>query len=306
MSRVLSRGVRTLWLDKLANILVVVLLMEMMVAAGLGVCLSDLAAVARNVPLLIRAGLANYVLVPAIAISLLYLFQASPIVALGFLLVSVCPGAPFAPALTAIAKGQVAVSVGLMVILAASSAVVAPLLLSSLSRLITHGANLKIDTVKIVTTLLMTQFIPLGIGLLIRAKRPLIAEKLKKPANLLSAVLSLLVFALIIALQYRTLVEVRAKGYLEICILIFLFLAAGLVLGGQPIALCKAIGLTTAARNVGVALVIATASFPDTAAVTAVIVFAIFQTMILVLFALLLARVSATLQSLRRAFETTI
>ena len=306
MSRVLSRGVRTLWLDKLANILVVVLLMEMMVAAGLGVCLSDLAAVARNVPLLIRAGLANYVLVPAIAISLLYLFQASPIVALGFLLVSVCPGAPFAPALTAIAKGQVAVSVGLMVILAASSAVVAPLLLSSLSPLITHGANLKIDTVKIVTTLLMTQFIPLGIGLLIRAKRPLIAEKLKKPANLLSAVLSLLVFALIIALQYRTLVEVRAKGYLEICILIFLFLAAGLVLGGQPIALRKAIGLTTAARNVGVALVIATASFPDTAAVTAVIVFAIFQTMILVLFALLLARVSATLQSLRRAFETTI
>jgi BASS family bile acid:Na+ symporter len=295
-----------LWLDKLANILVVVLLVEMMVAAGLGVCLSDLAAVARNVPLLIRAGLANYVLAPAIAISLLYLFQADPIVALGFLLVSVCPGAPFAPALTAIAKGQVAVSVGLMVILAASSAVVAPLLLSSLSRLITHGANLKIDTVKIVTTLLMTQFIPLGIGLLIRAKRPLIAEKLKKPANLLSAVLSLLVFALIIALQYRTLVEVRAKGYLEICILIFLFLAAGLVLGGQPIALRKAIGLTTAARNVGVALVIATASFPDTAAVTAVIVFAIFQTMILVLFALLLARVSATLQSLRRAFETTV
>jgi bile acid:Na+ symporter, BASS family len=295
-----------LWLDKLANILVVVLLMEMMVAAGLGVCLSDLAAVARNVPLLIRAGLANYVLVPALAISLLYLFQANPIVALGLLLVSVCPGAPFAPALTAIAKGQVAVSVGLMVILAASSAVVAPLLLNSLSPLITVGANLKIDTVKIVTTLLMTQFIPLGIGLLIRAKRPLIAEKLKKPANMLSAVLSLLVFALIIALQYRTLVEIRAKGYVGICILIFLFLAAGLVLGGQPIALRKAIGLTTAARNVGVALVIATASFPDTGAVTAVIVFAIFQTMILVLFALLLARVSATLQSLRRAFETTV
>ena len=287
-----------LWLDKLANILVVVLLMEMMVAAGLGVCLSDLAAVARNVPLLIRAGLANYVLVPAIAISLLYLFQASPIVALGFLLVSVCPGAPFAPALTAIAKGQVAVSVGLMVILAASSAVVAPLLLNSLSPLITHGDNLKIDTVKIVTTLLMTQFIPLGIGLWTRAKRPLLAEKLKKPANLLTALLSLLVFALIIALQYRTLVEIRAKGYLEISILVFLFLAAGLVLGGQPVALRKAIGLTTAARNVGVALVIATASFPDTAAVTAVIVFAIFQTMVLVLFALLLARVSATLQSL--------
>jgi bile acid:Na+ symporter, BASS family len=104
-------------------------------------------------------------------------------------------------------------------------------------------ANLKIDIVKIVTTLLMTQLIPLGIGLLIRAKRPRFAERLKKPAKLLSAVLSLLVFASIMALQYRTLAEIWAKGYVGICTLIFLCLAARWVFGGQPIALRVAIGL---------------------------------------------------------------
>jgi BASS family bile acid:Na+ symporter len=137
----------------------------MMVAAGIGVSLSDLRGVLRDVPLLIRAGLANYFLVPAISISLLYAFQVKPLVAFGFLLVGVCPGAPFAPLLTGVAKGHVAVSVGLMVILAASSAVLAPLLLSSLSPLLTHGASLEIDRVKIVATLLMDQLLHLIIGL---------------------------------------------------------------------------------------------------------------------------------------------
>jgi hypothetical protein len=38
---------------------------------------------------------------------------------------------------------------------------------------------------------------------------------------------------------------------------------------GQVIGIRRAVGLTTAVRDVGVALVIATASFPDSAAVTA-------------------------------------
>lgn len=211
-----------------------------------------------------------------------------------------------APALTAMAKGHVAVSVGLMVILAASSVVLAPPLLSSLSPLLTHGANLKIDSVKIVTTLLMIQLLPLIIGLWVHAKRPLLAERLKRPANLLSAVLSLLVFALIIILQYRTLTEIHAKGYFGICLLVLLCLATGWVLGGQPIAVRTAMSLTTAARNLRDALVIAPVSFPDTAAVTAAIVFAIFQTILLGFCALFFGRVFPTLRSLLNAIEITV
>jgi bile acid:Na+ symporter, BASS family len=284
-------------LDKIANVLVLVLLIEMMMATGLGVSWSDLAGVAKNSKLLARAGLANYILVPAIAILLLYVFQAKPLVAVGFLLVAVCPGAPFAPPLTAMAKGNVPISVGIMLILAASSAVLAPLLLSVLLPLIARGANLKIDAVKIVTTLLMTQLLPLGIGLLVRSKRPRLAEKLQKPANLISAALSIVVFTLIIAIQYRTLAEIRWKGFVGISVLLLLCLAAGWTLGGHEIGIRRAFGLNTGARNVGVALVIATASFPDSAAVTAIIFFAIFQTLGLVTIAVWVGRIPSSLQS---------
>lgn len=282
--------------DKLVNPLVLILLIEMMVATGLGVSFGDLAGVVKNAGLLARAALANYVLVPTAAILLLYLFQTDPMVSAGFLLVAVCPGAPFAPPLTAMAKGDVQVSVGLMVILAASSAILAPILLRFLLPLMARGANLKIDMFKIVTTLLMTQILPLGIGMLVHSRLRKRAEKLQKPANLLSAVLSLVVFALIISLQYRTLAEIRWVGFVGLALLILLCLAAGWIVGGQVSGIRRAVGLTTAARNVGVALVIATASFPDSAAATAVIVVAMFQTLLLALIALWMGRFSSVPQ----------
>src|SRR4051794_22477588 len=100
--------------DRLINLLVTITLVEMMVAIGLNVTFADLAGVVRNRRLLLRAGLANYVGVPAATVGLLFLFDPHPMVAAGFLILAVCPGAPYGPPVTAIAKGNVAVAVGLM------------------------------------------------------------------------------------------------------------------------------------------------------------------------------------------------
>jgi bile acid:Na+ symporter, BASS family len=108
--------------EKLANVLVLVLLFEMMISVGLGISIRDLVVAFTGVSLLLRAAVANYILVPLIAAFLLYLYQVPAIVAVGFLLIAVCPAAPFAPSLTAMAKENVAVSAGLMLALAASSA----------------------------------------------------------------------------------------------------------------------------------------------------------------------------------------
>jgi predicted Na+-dependent transporter len=179
-----------------------------------------------------------------------------------------------------------------MVILAASSAIPAPILLSFFSPLTARGANLKIDRFKIVTTLLMTQILPLGIGMLVHSRLRKHAEKLQKPTNLLSAILSLVVFVFIISLQYRTLAEIRWLGFVGLTLLILLCLAADWLVGGHDWN-SPAVGLTLAARNVGVALVIATAGFPDSPAVTAVIVVAMFQTLLLALVALWMGRFSS-------------
>ncbi len=101
-----------------------------MLVMGLTVTSDELINVLKNGGLITRSLLMNYACVPAITIVLLRVFDAAPEVAVGFLIIAVCPGAPYAPPLTAIAKGNVPVAVGLMLVLASSSALLAPLLLS--------------------------------------------------------------------------------------------------------------------------------------------------------------------------------
>src|SRR5262245_13488089 len=141
--------------DQLINVLVTVTLIEMMAAIGLRVTLADLVGVARNWRLVARATLANYVVVPAVTVGLLLWFDPHPMIAAGFLILAACPGAPFGPPFTALAKGNVAVAVGLMAILAGSSAPLAPILLHYLMPLVSGSEELKLDATKIVTTLLV-------------------------------------------------------------------------------------------------------------------------------------------------------
>src|SRR5262249_53774771 len=183
-------------------------------------------------------------------------------------------------------KGNVGGAVGLMAILAGSSALLAPLLLHILLPLMSDDENVRVNVVKMVSTLLIAQFLPLCIGLGIRQWRPALADRLKKPANLLSLVLNLATFGVILIVQWDMLMGIPIRAYLGMLALILVAVAAGWLLGGPGSATRTAMTMATAVRNVGVSLVIATGSFAGTSAVTAATAFAIFQTIVMALVAL--------------------
>ena len=271
--------------DYVINILASITLVEMMVTIGLGVNLSDVLNVGRKGGLVARSALANYVLVPAAAVGLLLLFRTQPMVAVGILVVAACPGAPYGPPFTSMAKGNVAVAVGLMVILAGSSAIVAPILLRVLLPVVTGDSSLNINVAKIVGTLLGAQLLPLGAGLWLRRQYPTWADTLKRPATLLSTLLNLVTLGVILFLQFRVLIGIRLVSYLGMLLLVIATIAAGWVSGRNMNEDQKSMVLTTGVRNVGVGLVIVSSSFPGTAAITAAIAFALFQTIVLSLIA---------------------
>lgn len=272
--------------DKLINLLAAITLIEMTITIGLGVEVSDVVAVGRKWSLVARALVANYLLVPAAALGLVVLFRADPMVAAGFMVVAVCPGAPYAPPFTAMAKGNVTMAVGLMVILAASSALLAPLLLGILLPMVARNAPLKINVLKMTATLLGAQLLPLCLGLWIRHRRPFVADKLKKPASALSLLLNILLLTTILVVQFRILLSVSLRGYFGMMLLLAACVLAGLLIASrESVEDTKGVVLTTSVRNVGVSLVIATASFPGTAAITSATAYAIFQTLIIALIA---------------------
>ena len=288
-------------IDQVINLLATVTLVEMMVTTGLGVKFSDVLHVSKSWNLMARALFANYILVPGAAVGLLLLFHAKPMVAAGFLVAAVCPGAPDGPPFTSMAKGNVTVAVGLMIVLAGSSAIVAPLLLAVLLPLLAGNAAVEVNVFKMVCTLLGAQLLPLCLGLWIRRSRPLLADRLKRPASALSLALNVLLLGVIFLVQGRTLSEIRLRGYVGMLCLVLACMGAGWLMGGRAAEGSKGMVLTTSVRNVGVGLVIAAGSFPGTAAVTSATAYAIVQTILIALVAVAWGRLTPGISLVKQA-----
>jgi bile acid:Na+ symporter, BASS family len=264
-------------LDQAISVLVAVTLIEMMLATGLGARLVDVIGAARDVRLVLGASLANYVAVPFAAVLLLLLADADPMAAAGILILAVCPGAPYAPPLTALARGRTATSVGLMVILAGSSVVIAPLLLFFMLPLATGGADLHVEPLGLLGAIMATQLLPLCCGLAVNHWRPDWAARWLAPAVLVSKVLNAATLAVILTWHFPQLLDIRPGGILAMLILLGVSLGAGWSAGGRRGQDRRALALTTSIRNVGLGLVIASSTFAGTSAVTAVMIYGLLQ-----------------------------
>jgi BASS family bile acid:Na+ symporter len=285
--------------DRLINLLVTLTLVAMMTGIGLGVDYARIAAVVRNRNLLLRAGIANYVCVPAITIGLLLWFHSPPLIAAGFLIVAVCPGAPYGPPLTALAGGDTTAATGLMVVLAGSSAIVGPLLLRLLLPLLAAGYPLKVSALRMIETLLVSQLLPLAVGIALRHRRPGLARKLKQPLDRVSALLGLVVLGLILVNYVRILAAIRFAAYAGMLTLALGSTVSGWLLGGPGADHRKAMAFSTAVRNVALSLVIATASFAETPAVTAALAYGVLQTVAIASLALAWSHVETAARTLR-------
>ena len=250
-------------------------LVAIMLAMGMQVKFEAVTASFRPVHRVGLGLIANYALVPAVTVVLLYLFRAAPMVSAGFLILAVCPGAPVGPLATMLARGNVAWSIGMMVILAGLSAILSPALLSILLAQLTPGSDLHIDYLAIVRTLLVAQLLPLAAGLAIHHWLPRLTDRIVRPLSVVANVMLLVLIGLILATQYETLAAIKLRGWTGMSLLFVASLAVGWLCGGTDAAIRKAMAVTTSGRNAAVGLVIVTSNFADTPAVTAVVAYAL-------------------------------
>lgn len=260
------------------NALILATLIMMMLRIGLDVAIAEIASSARNSRLIVLAMFANYVCVPALAVVLLLALHTQPIVSIAFLILAVCPGAPFGPPLTSMAKGNVPASVGLMVLLAGSSAVLAPLLLRILLRFFSGGEPPQVDAVRMVKTLLVSQLLPLCAGLVLRMLRSSLADKIKRPCEIFSSALMLITFLLVLAMYYPVLLRIRLTAFGAMLLLCLASLAVGWISGGPGPGTRKALALTTSFRNASVGMVIAAGGFAGTPVLSAIVAYTVVST----------------------------
>ena len=208
----------------LIPVLNVTALVAIMLSMDLRVKVEEVVASARPARRLVLGLVANYVIVPGITIGLLYVFQADPMVSVGFFILAACPGAPIGPPITGIARGDIPWAIGMMLTLAALSALLSPGLLSVFLAGIGPELEFHINCLAIVRALLITQLLPLAVGLGIRHGAPRLTARIVKPVGLLANAMLLTLVVLIIATQYETLAAIKLRGWIGM----------GILLAGKP------------------------------------------------------------------------
>src|SRR5688572_11826439 len=116
-------------LQKAVPVAVLVFVLSSMLAMGLGLTVAQIIAPLRSLRLVVLSLVANFILMPLAAIALAKALRLDPPLGVGLLLLGAAAGAPFLPKLAQIAKGNLAFSVGLMVLLMVVTVAYLPLVL---------------------------------------------------------------------------------------------------------------------------------------------------------------------------------
>ena len=238
------------------NLLLKVYIVSVMFAMGLQLSLPHIKKELTNTGFVVRALLANIIIVPILSMVVIQLVPLSQEMVIALVLVASAPG--YAPILSEMAGGNLARTAALMFLMAAVSLVTTP----AVATLMFAGqASISINPLTVIITLLLFQILPLAAGLVLRSQRLELAQRLQKVFGLIARIAILIVMVAFLLLEFRYIVRTPWSSLLSIFLISTGGLAAGYLLGGPAIADRKTLALNTKIRNLGLALLIAGSEF---------------------------------------------
>lgn len=210
----------------------------------------------------LRAFVAMFVIVPAVAILITLAFDLKPAVEIALVALAFSPVPPLLPKRQVKAGGSASYATGLLVAAALASLVVAPVGIALAGHV--FGIETHVSLPSMIKTLTVVIAAPLALGLgaqrLFGAGCQAVAPALGHFAFLLLAVCALALF-FIVAHALRAVV---GDGTLPALLAMTLTgLAAGYWLAGPSVEQKAALSLAAASRHPGIAIGIATLNFPD-------------------------------------------
>lgn len=229
-----------------------------MLAVGMNLTVKQIMEPLRNVRLVVLVLIGNFLLTPALALLLTAILPMGQPQATALILLGACAGAPFLPKLAQMAKGELATSVGLMVLLMVGTIFYAPLVLP----LILPGAQ--VDVTAIAQSLIVFMLLPLIIGLLVKWRYSETAAQWRPHLSQASSYSLMLLGAAVLVHQFRNIISAAGSW---VILGTLLLIVGGTVIGyflsfGSGTPTRKVASLGTGQRNNAAALLVST-SFGD-------------------------------------------
>jgi len=153
----------------------------LLMAAGLELTPGDFASVGGQRRLVLAGLLAPLFLLPPIALAATTIFDPAPEIAAGVLLIAACPIGGIANAYSSLAGASVALSVTLTCLSCLLSAVTIPVLTRAFALVRHDDLTSSAPIPLLLAQLLLMLALPVGLGMMLRRRRPRFAERYNGP-----------------------------------------------------------------------------------------------------------------------------
>jgi len=235
------------------------LLGVVMFGMGLTLNLHDFKIVFSRPKEVIIGFLTQFTVMPLLAWALTRVFMLDEALALGVVLVGCCPGGTASNVITYLAKGDLALSVGMTGV----STLLAPLLTPLLTWLLA-GKSIHVDMVSMFMSILCVVILPIVVGLVVKSLWPRATQRATDYLPAFSSVAIAFLVAIVVAANAGKLLA----GGLVIVVVVMLHNLCGLALGylsallfRLPVAKRRAISIEVGMQNSGLASSLATIHF---------------------------------------------
>ena len=170
-----------------------------MFGMGLTLVISDFTRL-FTYPKEIFIGLFNQlVFLPLIGFLIIFLFDLDSTMAIGIMILSLCPGGPTSNLITQVSRGNIGLSVTLTALASLITVFTIPIILSEAISYFSGETDVIIELpiVQTMIQILVITVIPVSIGMVIRKKNEDFALRMERPMRIASTVLFIIIFLLV-------------------------------------------------------------------------------------------------------------
>jgi predicted Na+-dependent transporter len=235
---------------------VLIFIITSMLGMGFSLTIPQILEPLKNRRLVIMSLVANFILVPILALVIVRVVPLSEGLQIGLILVGFAAGAPFLPKLVQLAKGDMAFTAGLMILLMVVTIAYLPIILPFVL------TGVQVNPWEIARSLVVLMLIPLGIALFIRARYEDVAKGLIHTMTMAANLSLVAMFIGYFVGYYDVTYGVLGTGGILVSILLVVgAIIIGYLLGGKERENKTVLGLGTGQRNLAAAFAVASSNF---------------------------------------------
>ncbi len=235
------------------------LLMIVMFGMGLTLKATDFAVVFSRPKDVILGVCAQFILMPIIAFVLVKIFQLPPELAVGVILVGTCPGGTSSNVMTYLAKGDVALSVGMTAVSTLLAPIVTPIL-----TLVFAGQTIDVALFAMFMSIVKVVLIPIALGVIINMTLSKLTEKVVAFLPIISVTAIVAIVASVVAANSARLLSTSAIIFVVVILHNICGYAAGFGIGKifkMEESRCNTLSIEVGMQNSGLATSLAAIHF---------------------------------------------